>query len=277
MHVPAEVRKRVEAKLHEGIAKAEAFYNRKFKMPSIDYNLRGRTAGTAHGPTNHLSFNATLLMENLEDFIDDNTVPHELAHLIDYIVNPQNHESEIVWTRRGPRRTKRDVHGADFKFIMETVLGTSQSNRCHTYDTTNSTVSKTMYMYKCSCGCDETSLFSGKRHNAILRGATYWKRESRHARSPMVFVRVVRPGESTELKPTSIQRPTPVPVAASQARPTPVARPSSTAGMSTKDIARRIYSTASSRSDFISQMEAHGIKKTTASTYYQNFNSGTWK
>jgi len=283
MHVPAEVRKRVEDKVREGIEKAEKHYGRKFKMPSFDYNLRGTTAGIAKVELNHMSFNSTLLMENVEDFIGDNTVPHELAHIIDYIINPGNFESDLVWTRRGYRRSKRDIHGASFKYIMETVLGTSQSTRCHSYDVTNAKVSKTMYMYKCTCGCEETALFSGKRHNAVMRGATYWKQEARHGRAPMVYVRTVRPGDSTELKPSApIQRPAPVTVTPTSpnrptANPTPVARPSIPKGMSTKDVARRIYSTAESRGDFIRQMEAHGIKKTTASTYYQNFSSGTWK
>lgn len=283
MFVPVDTRARVEAKIREGLSRAEKHYGRKFAMPTIDYKLRGRTAGTATGQTNHLSFNAVLLMENLDDFIDDNTVPHELAHLIDYVVNPHNHDSNTQWTGRGYRRTKRNVHGADFKYIMETVLGTSQSERCHSYDTSNSKVSKTMYLYKCTCGCEETALFSGKSHKAVLRGtATYWKREPQHRRSPMVFVRVVRPNDSTNTAtPVPVRQPAPalLPRAASQAHPTPDPTSVSTpvSGGSTKDIARHVYATCESRADFISRMEGHGVKKTTASTYYQNFKSGTWK
>ena len=142
MNVPAHIKARVIAKLQESLDKAEAHYGKKYEMPTVLYNLRGRVAGRALCGRDTIKLNAVLLMENVEDFIN-RTVPHELAHLIDYDRNPHCFESGVQMTRSGRiQRTKRSLHGPTWKSIMA-VLGAPSSTR-HSYDTTNSSVRKSV-------------------------------------------------------------------------------------------------------------------------------------
>lgn len=154
MHVTAEVKAKVVAKLKEGIALAEAKYNQKFAMPKVSYDLRGRVAGYANYREWHIRLNAVLLMENVEVFLE-RTVPHELAHLITDRVYPEAHASDIMFTRSGRmKRTKREVHGPRWQSVC-LVLGMTDITRCHKYDVTNSKVVKSssrQVEWKCPCG-----------------------------------------------------------------------------------------------------------------------------
>ena len=261
MSITKAVQARVTAKVMDCYAKAEAHYGQVFRTPHVVFKKRGTTAGTAHGPTNTLDFNAVLLMENLEHYIAS-TVPHEVAHLIDYVVNPHNHSRGIHWNGR---RKKRIVHGYDFKFIMERVLGADDSTRCHTYDVTNARVKKrgqAKHEWKCN-NCDATMEFGAKRHkrmlNAGARGAYRPRNTGCKWTHTYSYVGVV--GQA------------PVQIAAQAPKPT---KPSIPARSSNKDIARAVYGTTVGRGNFITQCIENGIKKTTAGTYYQNFKSGAW-
>ena len=139
MNVPATVKARVEAKLRSCIKLAEAHYRMTFAFPKIEYTVRGTTAGWARG-SKHVNFNSVLLMENTDAFIE-RTVPHELAHCIDYVVNPHNHNRMFG---------KRTVHGADWKRVMA-VIGAANATRCHSYDTANARVKqKTQHEWICN-------------------------------------------------------------------------------------------------------------------------------
>jgi len=156
-HVTAEVKAKVEAKLRTCHAMAEAHYNRKFDFPSISYTVRGTTAGTATG-SKQVNFNPVLLMENTDLFIS-RTVPHELAHCLDYVINPQNHTR--TWSRR-----KRVVHGADWKRVMA-VIGAADATRCHKYDTANARVKqKVRHEWVCN-DCAAKMELGPKRHNKM--------------------------------------------------------------------------------------------------------------
>lgn len=117
-------------------------------------------------------------MENQEDFIA-RTVPHEVAHLIDYIVNPQNFQSSLTLTRTGRyKRSKRDLHGADFKFIMTTVLGCNDGDRCHTYDTSNAAVKRRRaanYIWICKEDPSIEMELGPKRHRKQQIGLTTYR------------------------------------------------------------------------------------------------------
>jgi len=268
MRVPAEVKAKVMSVLKDCIKLAEAHYNEKFPMPNVTYVLTGCTAGTYDHRTNTIDLNAAMMMENLDnDFIED-TVPHEFAHQVDRQINPENFETHIQFDRYGrPRRSKRSVHGPSFKFILGRVLGRDPT-RCHNYDVSSVKKKMTTYTYQCSCGCGSYYEMSAKAHNKVRRGAVYWLKGAQHGRAPLVYVGT-RAGTT--------QAPTPVVKPASPIRPTPrpTIRPASN-GQSTKDIARKAYAETNSRAEFISTLESHGIKKTTASTYYQNFKSKMW-
>jgi len=164
MQVTNDVRQRVEQKLRESIKLAERHYGQQFEFPTIRYAKRGTTAGTASYNRWEVNFNAVLLMENIDKFID-RTVPHEMAHLIDYQLHPWNFD----------QGAKRKLHGPSWKAIMRVMGG--PTTRCHDYDTTTSRVSnptRVKYLYKCeTCGRD---MFLGpKRHLRMSSGITRYR------------------------------------------------------------------------------------------------------
>ena len=241
--VPADVQQRVEGRLRECIAIAEKTYNQKFEMPKVSYNVRGGTAGYAHLSDWAVDFNAILLMENLDTFIH-RTVAHEMAHLVDSQLHPGNHYVGAY--------QRRSLHGASWKRIMLT-FGVEPS-RCHSYDTTNSRIKrKRQFQYKCTV-CGRKIMLGPKRHaNEQAVPGTYYHRGCGRRNLELVAPvqyedRQVAASKPTEKKSTS----------------------------NAKDTAATIYKTAGSRKEFIEQCVTNGIKKTTASTYYQNFKSGRW-
>lgn len=162
MQVTAEMKEKVNAKLRECIAIANKRYNIDLKFPTVVYQKRGTTAGTANYRTWTIDINPVLLVENFDDMLND-TVPHEMAHLITDAVYPEAHESgPMQLTRRGWKRGKRSVHGAEWQSVMR-VLGVNPS-RTHSYDTTNArTREKVSYDYKCNC-CGAILKMGPKRH-----------------------------------------------------------------------------------------------------------------
>lgn len=188
MHVTAEVKARVVAKLKEGIALAEKHYNTTIAMPTIKYDKRGTTAGTANYRTWTVDFNAVLLMQNVDDFIA-RTVPHELAHLINDQVYPESHQSAgTTVVRRGGRlihkRLPRDVHGTSWQSVMR-VLGVNDITRCHSYDTTDSKVVKSngrQVKWVCSRCKAELMLTPAKSARLDAAPDSVWHRGCRGAR-----------------------------------------------------------------------------------------------
>ncbi len=154
MKVTAEIQKRVEQKLKQGLDIANKKYKLNMQMPTINYNLRGTTAGKAWGGAKYLiQFNPTLLMENVDDFIK-RTVPHELAHLIHFRVHPED-------VRRMFKGDKRDIHGANWQRIMIELGG--DPSRCHSYDITN-VQSRKAGTVEYTCSCNKTFHLGAKRH-----------------------------------------------------------------------------------------------------------------
>lgn len=159
----------VIARIKECIEIAENHYGCTFDMPTIRYDKRGRTAGTATASKWEINLNMTLLNENVEKFIH-RTVAHEFAHLVDYKIN----DSQATRFDRNGRRKKRQPHGPNWKTIMD-LLGV-ESSRCHTYDTTNSRVSRRKsetFEYHCS-GCNETLPMGKIRHNKQQSGTAVY-------------------------------------------------------------------------------------------------------
>jgi SprT protein len=173
MIVTQAIRDRVTAKLQEGLTRAEKIYGVKYKMPIVKYDLRGKTAGRACMTRSTLTvkFNSVLLMEFTDDYIK-RTVPHELAHTIDWVRHPEN------YNRYG---RKNILHGNSWKNIMVT-LGADYS-RCHSFDTTKSAVRESVkHVYSCQTCAAEMKL-GAVRHKRMQSGASkYWKRGcGRHA------------------------------------------------------------------------------------------------
>jgi len=148
----SKMQARVSAHLAEKYELAKSVWGHKlenYKLPTVRYAKKGTTAGTANIRGNVINLNLVLLMENGQVFID-RTVTHELAHLIDGYLHPENYMRI--------RGRKSSPHGPDWKRVMR-LLG-AEPSRCHSYDTTNAKVQKSpraKYVWKCTdprCGVD---------------------------------------------------------------------------------------------------------------------------
>ena len=91
--------------LREHLATANLKLERRYAEPTLVYQQRGTSAGTAWLEKNEIRLNPVLLLENQQAFIDE-VVPHELAHL-------------LVWKHFG----RVAPHGKEWKWMMEAVLG----------------------------------------------------------------------------------------------------------------------------------------------------------
>ena len=173
MHVPVHVKEKVEQTLRKCIKLAESHYGTKFKFPEVNYNLTGTVAGRAMTNTWTVDFNSVLLMENIETFIQ-RTVIHEMAHLIDFKLHPENFDGGITIGRNGRyRRGKRDVHGVTWQSIMR-LLG-ADASRCHSYDVSNAKKNVTEHEWHCKT-CNAVMKLGPKRHNNMMSGTRYWLR-----------------------------------------------------------------------------------------------------
>jgi hypothetical protein len=105
----------VEDKVLETYLLAEKVFGRCFDLPSIQWNLSGACAGRAIWPDNRIRLNPVLLCENVEDFVRE-TVPHEIAHLLNRAMNGNS----------------VTPHGKEWKAIMR-AMGL-KPQRCHNYN-----------------------------------------------------------------------------------------------------------------------------------------------
>ncbi len=153
---------RIEAEITRCLAIATRHFGRSFPRPRLLYDLCGRTAGTANCSRWRIRLNATLLRTRTEEMIRD-VVPHELAHLIDGAMYPQNLAPR---PRIRGRRTPRVLHGATWKAIMR--LFEVEPNRCHTLPVEPARVHvRRRYEYRCP-QCARVILV-GPRHHAALQ------------------------------------------------------------------------------------------------------------
>lgn len=111
-------------------------YNITIKAPTVTYDLKGTTAGMAVfdrlTKTGNIRINNALLYtDHYEDMIQD-TVPHEVAHIV----------ARQVYGNIKP-------HGKEWQYVMA-LLGLS-ATRCHDYDVTHSRT-HIKFTYTCRCG-----------------------------------------------------------------------------------------------------------------------------
>lgn len=173
--VSGELKNRVESKVKECVGKAQARFgtDKVSKIPEIRFNTKGKTAGWAcwNNGDPYIDINPILLNENMERVINQ-TVPHEVAHVIVYEVwNPQ------VVVNRYIHRRQRTIkpHGKEWGYVMR--LFGIEPDRCHCMDTTTIDVIKgrVKYPYKCTCCGKEFQLSSIKHKRAMSFGtSTYY-------------------------------------------------------------------------------------------------------
>lgn len=183
-HVSDKLQDRVYVEVQRYIELANRAYNKKFSMPRIAYNVRGGTAGTANAGQWIVRFNPVLLNENVQYFIED-TIPHEVAHLIDHAVHPFKNMG----------RRKGSSHGATWKAVMRT-FGIDNPTRCHRLNTVSSRVKyKTIrrHIYKC-VECNDKEFTLGPKHHSALHKKPWLEftiRSCGHKLSSANFVRTV--------------------------------------------------------------------------------------
>lgn len=141
---------------------AETHFQRRFERPCLTFNLRGMAAAVAYPARNAIRINHYLLEQNSEDFLD-NTIPHEISHLIAY--------------RLHGRRIR--PHGTEWATIMRGVFKL-QPLRCHHYDVRRNM--KVAYHYR--CGCPTAHALGTRRHQSAMRGRYYF---CRRCRQPLSF------------------------------------------------------------------------------------------
>lgn len=139
----------IAAKLSDLIYKAETGFNIELPFIDVKFNLRGKCAGQAVKRDNEyfIRINSDLLNGEGYDHILNNTLPHELAHIICFYLGiGKGHDK--VW-----------------KDLCIALGGTGK--RCHDLMVTPARVTQ-QYVYKATCG---TVVKVGKiQHNRIQNG-----------------------------------------------------------------------------------------------------------
>jgi SprT protein len=258
MQVSKALQDRVTAELKKCIVVLEKkFVGHKFPMPTVHYTLRGTTAGTAKYAAWSININAGLLLDPRYEVEQiEQTVPHELAHLVTFKVYPETMDrGPPQITRRGYKRGKREVHGPRWQHVMR-VMGKDPA-RTHKMDTTNvCTRERVRYEWLCT-GCKSLVEIGPKHNKALLSGSTtiYHKGCRGH--------RLVNPTTAAvPVAPAPIQRPHP-PI-------TPIV-PMPTQGSSKIDTCKQLYLKYSmlSRSEVLAKFKAiAGCTDAGASTYF---------
>lgn len=112
-------------------------------VPSLRFDIRGKTAGMALPLRWELRFNPVLLQENPDAFLQE-VVPHEISHL-------------LVYAQFGRVRP----HGKQWQDIMQHVFDVKPKTT-HSFDV--SSVQGKTFPYQCGCNVIHLSL---RRHNKV--------------------------------------------------------------------------------------------------------------
>lgn len=137
---------------------ANAEYGHNMSSPHIRFDKRGTCGGTADSNLMELNFNAGLMLDNWDEYMNQ-VVPHEVAHLVKAHVFGSNRKGRMM-----------SSHGGYWKQVMR-VFGI-EPDRCHSMDTSKfkqfkSPVKK--FMYVCE-GCQKEIVLTAVRHNRLVRG-----------------------------------------------------------------------------------------------------------
>ena len=151
LRLPIALQQAVMRRLRDDLAQANHILKTDYPEPSINYQQRGTTAGSAYCSLWQIRLNARLLLENGQRFIDE-VVPHELAHLLVH-----RHFGRV------------EPHGKQWQYMMEKVLNVS-ANRTHRFDIIS--VQGKTFPYRCSC---QQHMLTIRRHNRIQRGETEYR------------------------------------------------------------------------------------------------------
>ncbi|WP_394493463.1 SprT family zinc-dependent metalloprotease [Shewanella sp. ENK2] len=149
-----EAQQQILRKVEADYLQAESLLKRQFPRPTIQFTLRGKSAGTAHLQLNKLRFNPVLLEENITEFIDQ-VVPHEISHLLSF----------QLYGRVKP-------HGQEWQNIMTNVFNVPADT---THQLNTQSVAGKQFQYRCDCG---PIMLSIRRHNKVQRHQTQYRCKS---------------------------------------------------------------------------------------------------
>lgn len=118
----------------------------------VRFDLKGTCAGKAcwRGEEFWMQFNLDIAAENLDEYLN-RTVPHELAHILQY---------------KYARGSK--PHGPEWDRFCVILTGKTMP-RCHSYDVNHLRRKRNVKYYLYSCGC-RTHQISSTTHNRIMSG-----------------------------------------------------------------------------------------------------------
>ena len=130
---------------------AKLIYGKSPVISKVRFDKRGTVAGTCtyNNGKFELNFNKILLKEYRYEFIHE-TVTHEVAHAIDWVVN------------------RKSGHSKTWKDIM--VRFGAKPNRLHSYNVDKCRVVKAKYVYECDCTKHNLTSI---RHNRAKKGVVY--------------------------------------------------------------------------------------------------------
>lgn len=160
--ITKEIHDRVIARIDECLKKASIVYDREFEAPTVTYKEMANANGRIKLKEKVMILDPNILCNNVDDFIHQ-TVAHEIAHLIDFVVGGLR--------IRGHRRNGTpiyDFHGKHWKRVMN-ILGVNPE-RTTSYK--NSVPTKTggykrKHVYVCQC---QTHYVTTRKHNNIQIG-----------------------------------------------------------------------------------------------------------
>lgn len=131
--------------------------NKGYDFPKciVLFNLKGATAGQAFRRTRKMRFNLALADRHPDQFLS-RTVPHEMAHILQFIHYPNS-----------------KPHGREWDHFCRVLTGATMP-RCHDYDVTGiKRQKKKLTRYKYVCDCNTPHNVTSIKHNRIQNGSCY--------------------------------------------------------------------------------------------------------
>lgn len=145
----------VQAKIQTLITQWQTRQGETLPDIQVRFDLRGRCAGRAgrRGGRYYMRFNTHMMQNAAWDHVLNNTVPHELAHVICFVQGTDS------------------GHGSTWARVCRSLGGSGE--RCHSQEVTYARGQT--YVYTTSTG--QTIRLSSIKHGRIQQGATYTGRQ----------------------------------------------------------------------------------------------------
>lgn len=151
----SELKEAIQAKVVECVKLGMSKLNLTGRDIDLNFDKKGTTAGTAswyRDGSYSLDFNLELAMLNQQETLNQ-TVPHEVSHILDYWMHPGGMGSSH--------------HGDNWKYIMAFVYGL-RPDRCHSMDVSSvKRVEPRIHKLGCS-SCGKNYWITTRQHNKSI-------------------------------------------------------------------------------------------------------------